>query len=225
MSATRAPWLAAWMLEHLVPGDRNEALEGDLLEELCAGRSSNWYWRQMFGSIAAAWRSEIADHRSALVFATVWSMLAPVWMAVVHTRGFVEMATNARRLAWPWSAVCPVGLWMSLVMAFLWTGLLLFLWWARLSSRRFDSRSFGRGFVWGSLIVMPVWLAIALLNALLQANSRVVALSGFFPFFVATLCGVWSVMRIMEIERDDGGMSEVGEPDSGRVTELWGRRR
>jgi hypothetical protein len=200
MSATRAPKLAAWMLEHLVPGGRNEALEGDLLEELCAGRSLGWYWRQVFGSVAAAWQWEISNHRSALVFAAVWSMLAPIWMAVVHTRGFVEMAAGARRLAWPWSVVCPVGLWMSLLMAFLWTGLLLFSWWARLSSRRFNPRSFGWGFARGSLILMPVWLATVLLNALLRADSWVVALSGFFPFFVATLCGVWSVMRSLEIE-------------------------
>ena len=225
MSETRAPKLAAWMLEHLVPGDRNEALEGDLLEELCAGRSLGWYRRQVFGSVAAAWRWEISDHRSALVFAALWSMLAPVWMVVVHTRGFVEMAAGARRLAWPWSVVCPVGLWMSLLMAFLWTGLLLFSCWAKLSSRRFDLQSFQRGFVWGSLILMPVWLATVWLNVLSQAHSWVVALSVFFPFFVATLCGVWSVTRSVEMPRDGGGARDFGETDSGRGTEVLGLER
>ena len=34
MTPMRPPSLATWMLNHLIPGPRNEALAGDLLEEL-----------------------------------------------------------------------------------------------------------------------------------------------------------------------------------------------
>jgi hypothetical protein len=45
------PTTATWMLKHLVLGDRNEALEGDLLEEFQRGRSVSWYWRQVLWAI------------------------------------------------------------------------------------------------------------------------------------------------------------------------------
>jgi hypothetical protein len=37
------PTIATWMLKHLVWGGRNEALEGDLLEEFQRRRSATWY--------------------------------------------------------------------------------------------------------------------------------------------------------------------------------------
>jgi len=220
MSPKRAPRLAAWMLDHLVPGDRNEALEGDLLEELSSGRSSGWYRRQVFSNLAAAWRRELTDHRRALLFATAWSMLAPVWMALVHTRGFGAMAAGTRRLEWPWSVVCPVALWMSVLMGFLWTGLLLFSWWSRSGITHFATRTFGWGFVRGTLFLMPVWLATVLLNLVLQANFWVAVISSCFPFFVAMLCGVWDVSGNVDVRRADRLMMGVDEPDSARDTEL-----
>jgi hypothetical protein len=45
------PTMATWMLKHLVLGHRNEALEGDLLEEFQRRRSASWYWRQVLGAI------------------------------------------------------------------------------------------------------------------------------------------------------------------------------
>jgi hypothetical protein len=45
------PTLATWMLKHLALCDRNDALEGDLLEEFQRRRSGGWYWRQVLGAI------------------------------------------------------------------------------------------------------------------------------------------------------------------------------
>ncbi len=45
------PVMATWLLRHLVLGDRNEALEGDLLEEFQRRGSASWYWRQVLGAI------------------------------------------------------------------------------------------------------------------------------------------------------------------------------
>jgi hypothetical protein len=68
------PTMATWMLKHLVLGHRNEALEGDLLEEFQRRRSASWYWRQVLGAILgfanvlrAGWVMVWA-----VVFAGVW---------------------------------------------------------------------------------------------------------------------------------------------------------
>ena len=195
MRPKRAPIIASWMLEHLVPRDRNEALEGDLLEELCSGRSSAWYRRQVSRSVAAEWLREISDHRTAVFFATVWSMLAPGWISLDRTKAFVNVTATVGRLDWPWSALCQVALFLSLLMAFLWTGLLLFSCYSRSSTKLFNTRSFGQGFAWGSLILIPVWLATFLLNALMQTDTLVATFCESFPFFVATLCAVWNLPR------------------------------
>jgi len=43
------------MLEHCAPPRGDEALAGDLLEELRAGRSPQWYWKQVLSAIALGW--------------------------------------------------------------------------------------------------------------------------------------------------------------------------
>ena len=47
---TRPPRLARLLLDWLAPG--NDALRGDLDEELAAGRGMAWYWRQVIAAIA-----------------------------------------------------------------------------------------------------------------------------------------------------------------------------
>jgi hypothetical protein len=68
------PATATWMLKHLLFRDRNEALEGDLLEEFQRGRSTSWYWRQVLVAVLdfsnvlrAGWATALA-----FVFAAVW---------------------------------------------------------------------------------------------------------------------------------------------------------
>jgi hypothetical protein len=43
--------MAAWLLEHLGPGYRNESLVGDLFEEYQRDRTRAWYWRQVIIAI------------------------------------------------------------------------------------------------------------------------------------------------------------------------------
>lgn len=51
MKSSQPPALATWLIEHLIPGSRNEALAGDLLEQFGQGRSALWYWRQVLVAI------------------------------------------------------------------------------------------------------------------------------------------------------------------------------
>jgi hypothetical protein len=68
MKSSKPPALATWLVEHLVPGNRNEALAGDLLEQFGQGRSVAWYWRQVLVAILTGFLME-------------WRILA--WAAMV----------------------------------------------------------------------------------------------------------------------------------------------
>jgi hypothetical protein len=183
------------MLEHLVPAGRNEALEGDLLEELESGRSSSWYWRQVLRSLTIQWQQEILGHRMALVFATLWSMLAPTWLGLVYTKEFRGLVATAQRFDWPWSAICPAFLWLSMLLVFLWTGMLLFFCWSRASTTHFNSRRSCQGFLRGTLILMPVWMFTVALRVGFPPNRWLTTASGCVPFCVATLCAIWITSR------------------------------
>lgn len=74
------PTTAAWMLKHLAPGERNEALEGDLLEEFQRRRSASWYWRQVLLAILAF------PNVSRIAWLTFWAAtFAAVWIYGLHT--------------------------------------------------------------------------------------------------------------------------------------------
>jgi len=116
------------MLEHSTPGPRNEALAGDLLEEFRQGRSVGWYWRQTLAAIAIACIREILNHRAMLLFAVLWSMLAPGWDFLIekveHNPSlFGPMWT----LAWPWSTLAALGLSLLIGAVFIWAGMLVYL--------------------------------------------------------------------------------------------------
>jgi hypothetical protein len=68
MNSSKPPVLATWLVEHLIPYSRNEALAGDLLEQYSQGRSVAWFWRQVLVAILTG-------------FLTEWRIL--VWAAMV----------------------------------------------------------------------------------------------------------------------------------------------
>lgn len=45
------PKLATWLMEKLTPAPQNAPLAGDLVEAFRQGRSSSWYWRQVFWAV------------------------------------------------------------------------------------------------------------------------------------------------------------------------------
>lgn len=76
MTHSKPPALATWMLDHLLWGERNEALAGDLLEEFQRRRSVAWYWRQVIGAIFSSFSNEVrADWVMlwTIVFSFVWA--------------------------------------------------------------------------------------------------------------------------------------------------------
>jgi hypothetical protein len=86
MKAIPSIALATWMLDHLTLGARNESLSGDLLEELHAGRSTAWYWRQTLSAIAITLSTRTRAYVVPLLFSAGWSLLYPtLWPTIVHS--------------------------------------------------------------------------------------------------------------------------------------------
>jgi hypothetical protein len=153
------------MLTCLTPGECNDALAGDLLEEFRAGRSSAWYWRQVLDAIAIRCVQQILGHRAILLFAATWSMLAPAWLlAVANLEGHAHLGAYFSQMTWPQSNVCDLGLLLTTNLVFVWTGILVYLF-ASLSVRgNLRVRALGRGLLaslpvlfvaWAALIVLP----------------------------------------------------------------------
>jgi hypothetical protein len=121
--------LATWLLEHLTFGSDTEAISGDLLEELRAGRSTAWYWRQVL--LAIGIRVWIATRQYAvpLIFSVAWSILYPFWRIIA--RNWLELvhATPDRWVAhaWPYSTMLDLATGILPAIAFIWLGLLVYL--------------------------------------------------------------------------------------------------
>jgi hypothetical protein len=81
MKSSKPPALATWLVEHVSPGRRNEALAGDLLEQFSQGRSITWYWRQVLVAILAAFLKEWRILTWAFVFTVGWVYLLKFWSA------------------------------------------------------------------------------------------------------------------------------------------------
>ena len=72
MNRLAPPSIPLWILEHLTPPEREDALAGDLLEEYRSGRSNGWFWRQALGAWLGAWTRYFARRRSLLLFALLF---------------------------------------------------------------------------------------------------------------------------------------------------------
>lgn len=158
------PRIATWLLEHWTPGARNDALAGDLLEEFRSGRTGAWYWRQVLTAIALGCVQEILNHRTMLLYAAAWSMLAPAWVLIVAA---VEQHFNLNvrivRLDFPWSTLSDLGLLLGSNLLFIWAGILLYLiphLWLR---QRLRFRPLAQGVLASAPVLIAIWAALIIL--------------------------------------------------------------
>jgi hypothetical protein len=199
------PLLAAWMLEHCIPGRRDQALAGDLEEEFQQGRSSGWYWRQALSACAVGWAKYLGDRTSLIVFAVLWSMLAPAWTAIIDR-------VQNRDVAWPVS----VAAWVMLNLAFLWTGMLLFTGLHRRPAVALNLARLKRAFGVAAAVFLPAyfftfilmnlfaWPGIAVnwrtINPLGEiVDLRVWADALRFPYLVTILWSLWGVTPALAV--------------------------
>src|ERR1039458_8238022 len=159
------PPVSTWLLEHLVPGPRNDALAGDLLEDFRCGRSKTWYWRQVLVAIVLGVSRETRIHLGLMFFAASWAMLAPAWLRLLaNSEQHFNLTERFDRMDWPWSIVSDVGFLLAANVLFIWTGMALYLMphlWARRNLRVQPLRRGMRASLpvlvalWATLVVVP----------------------------------------------------------------------
>jgi len=76
MKYSRPPAIPAWLLENIRFSKSDDAIAGDLLEELSRGRSAAWYWRQALLAILVGMMSEVRQHRLQAIRASLITWVA-----------------------------------------------------------------------------------------------------------------------------------------------------
>lgn len=208
MSHREPPRLAAWMLEHLVAGDPDEAVAGDLLEVLRAGRTDGWYWRQVLAVCGVSWTNALRARLPLLVFAFLWSLLSPAWSV------FLDRVLNARLLAelaqmsWPASLLSRVAVWVILNSTFLWAGMLVYLLCHSRFTHTVRNSQIGRALLLAPAILLPAYVTTFVLMNLLAFPGFDIDRSAFaplsevvdlrtwavvlrVPYFVTMVCALW----------------------------------
>ena len=211
MRRKKPPSPATWMLEHLTSGDRDEALAGDLLEEFHWGRSDSWYRRQVLTACAVSWLKSLGKRIPLLVFALVWSMLAPAWQVfcdrVEHAPIFDKIWQMAGAV-WVFPALAS---WTILHSCFLWAGMFVYILSHTSPGKTFPGAKFRRAFLLAPLIFAPIygvtfvfgnlyWYTV-FANATLAATPlgqiadvRLLADVMRIPYFAALLCALWGAV-------------------------------
>jgi len=216
MQHRKLPPLTTWMLEHLHPDERDEALAGDLIEQYRAGRSAGWFRRQTVAAIAFEWGRSLWRRLAAIVFAVIWSLLSPAWQ-LEYLRRF----RNGRlddvmwRLPFPWSTACAIALGAAGGMMFIWLGVLVYVVLCRITFGKLHLRRFGDAFL-SSLLAYAVagtfvitialtfgphsngpgvdWRTLTMIGVLKDITFWTA--TGYIPFFVGTAGALWALPSI-----------------------------
>lgn len=211
MTSTAPPRIATWMLLHLVAGDRDEALAGDLLESFHAGRSSAWYWRQVLVAIAIRWMGRLFRYWPSLIFAVAWATISPAWgLLIIRLYQTSNLIGPVWRLPWPWSTVCMFGLSAAEDLVFVWTGALIYLFMLLGTTKTAKHWKLVRAFtasIAGYVLVRACEFVVALIFASYWTTHgvdwRTLTLSGEVanfgarailfrvPYLVGTACALW----------------------------------
>jgi hypothetical protein len=211
MTSTAPPRVATWMLLHLMPGDHDEALAGDLLESFRAGRSSAWYCRQVLVALVIRWTGSLFRHWTVLIFAVAWATICPAWSLLVrrvyHWRNLIGPVW---RLPWPWSTVCDFGLSATYFLLFIWTGVLICMLLLRSVFGTVRYWRIGRafalsvaGYVFACVCEFPIAWILAPSSIGHSVDWRTLTLSGMItnfgvraillrlPYLIGTACALW----------------------------------
>lgn len=208
MNHGEPPRLAAWLLHYAAPGQRHEALTGDLLEEFRTGRSASWYWRQTLSALAIAISQMLLKRGPAMLFTVLWSALVPSWLLAIATaEKHFDLHQRFGQMDWPWSFVCDWGLLLAANLFFIWAGIALYLIVSLGTHKGLAFRPLVRGILaslpaiaalWATLVILPGMFIepqfsrsdLTALGPLL--NVHLAAILARLPFFIAILYTLWS---------------------------------
>ena len=81
----KLPVLATWLLRHFASTRMNDALTGDLTEELQSGRSRLWFWRQVLVATLVGLSKDIWSHKllALRALAVGWLFIRAGWVVAV----------------------------------------------------------------------------------------------------------------------------------------------
>jgi hypothetical protein len=111
------PRLATWLLEQFYPVLENAPLAGDLIESFKQGRSSSWYWRQVFGAILIALPNLLRRQWGCLAYAIGCSgLISASWFFMFSNSGrgsalssVFTLYAKGYGIQWPWSLVYQIA--------------------------------------------------------------------------------------------------------------------
>ena len=211
MKRTEPPPLASRILEHCTPTSRDEALTGDLLEEFRSGRSDGWYWRQVFAACAVSWTESLRKRTPLLIFALVWSVLAPAWKVFIDG---IESSPFSDRILlfsggfWVFPAF---GGWLVLNSTFLWVGILVYILTLSSCGKVIRGNKIKRALILAPIVFAPVfgaWFALCMLDWTFPfatqtlattplgqiADLRMLANVMRFPYFITLVGVLWDAV-------------------------------
>ncbi len=217
MTLREPPQIAVWMLEHMTSGVRDEALSGDLLETFQRGRSDGWYWQQVVGACVVSWFESLRARASMLVFAILWSIMAPAWNVLCQNVESGKLSTRFDnemivKLGPFWLIAALIG-WIVIHAIFLWGGLLIFsVAHTRTGGSLYRDR-YKRAFLLAPVVFVPVYGALYLLVTLNWygyfanfpllnstfgqiADFRVLADAIRLPYLLALVIALWKAIPV-----------------------------
>lgn len=110
------PKLATRLMDQFSPILKNAALAGDLMEGFKQGRSSGWYWRQVFWAILIAMLNLFKKRWSYLAYAALCSGLISIsWIFMLSLapssalRTVFALYAKGYGMHWPWSLVYQIA--------------------------------------------------------------------------------------------------------------------
>jgi len=182
------PLITTWILEHLVPGNRNDALYGDLQEEFRNGRTSSWYRRQVLAAFVIGCFVEMRSRSLALVFAAVWTMSTRAWCFFA-----LWSATRCAELIVPWPYSPILGRVISVVLS-LWAALTLFGIIEYFVRHNLRVGKFWRGFWIGPVAFILLTVVVKVLSRPLGLGAVSLGEFSFFSYFPSLLGATWGFM-------------------------------
>jgi hypothetical protein len=161
----RLPAIASWLLQHLTRRTGNEALAGDLAEELAHGRSVAWYWRQVLWAILVTVLGTLRSASFALSFALLWSVVVALFWGRYFFPSEIQLILQRApswyaQFPWPWSTIFEISLFAALHTTYVVAGLSTYL----LLSRQFSIPGFFRGTAISFILQVARMLALPLLT-------------------------------------------------------------
>ena len=116
-NSLQPPRLATWLLDQFSPVLQNAPLAGDLMEAFKQGRSSSWYWRQVFGAILIALPSLLRKQWGCLAYAVGCSgLIQAAWFFMIPTAEHdsalpqvFALYAKGYAIQWPWSLVYQIA--------------------------------------------------------------------------------------------------------------------